>query len=355
MPKRVCQTTFSGQLLNFDHSQKISISKNVLSSFILDGDCYVAESNGTDFLGYVRITINPKLEDPYYEDTYSISNKENLMIRTSNVDCFSGVRTTFDALNNHKGKYYAKGKLIKVCQYCQKPDCSGECQILCPKCLQPIFKCYCGRACICYAERFLEHRINVVDCDSRRDFGNVGIPFWDSNGNLIVKKKSTGTDERTILNNLILDAHGIELFYIRLGQNPPASPKEIITNIAKVTEFYEKIQDGRNQQILKRFNNLYSAYSAGNAINEAMDNQDFIKAFYEEVKCIPAVGSVMGSIEQLFTFMYSETFNNAMYKRADNDLKSLDNCLTDYCNKERPATARLLSCGNQAKKVKFAL
>ncbi len=141
LPKRVCQPTFSGQLLNFDHSQKISISKNVLSSFILDGDCYVAESNGTDFLGYVRITINPKLEDPYYEDTYSISNKNNLMVLMPGLDCFSGVKKSFDALKNYQGKYYAKGKLIKVCQYCQKPDCYGECQILCPKCLQPIFKC----------------------------------------------------------------------------------------------------------------------------------------------------------------------------------------------------------------------
>ena len=317
LPKQACQVTFSGVLYGAISPEKLYISKNVVSSFAYDGNIYVAESDGKNFLGYYRIHLNrnKQYEDPYYDDTYTLNNLNNLKVLLPGMDCFSGELTKFDNLNGIKGPYHASGKLITICPYCQKPGCGGECRIICHKCLQPILKCYCGRACICYAERFSDGPF--TGCDFNRHFGNIGIPFWDENGNLSIQKFSTGTDEQSILHNLVLDSQGLKLFFQKLGLEAPASPENVVEAVADYTQFLE--DGGMASDAVKRFNNMYSTYNTLNNINNALLNQDFLKGLYEAVKSIPYLNKYISGIETLFSIVQSQEFNASLMDKVEND------------------------------------
>ncbi|SDD31199.1 hypothetical protein, partial [Williamwhitmania taraxaci] len=282
------------------------------------GKTYVAISeDGKKFSGY-RELLSFRPRDEYYTDIFTIENLKNLKIITGTGQVKEGL--TFPILEKHAGNYNAAGPLKLVCKDCGKDDCDGDCKLRCLKCGQ--YPCICGQICVCFAERF-DFKGFFERCDHNRRYEGVGIPFWDKDGKLQIKKYIEPTKSQAdIMHNLILDSQGMKLFFLKLDYDAPASPEDVVNTIAIYTKYFEDCGMGGN--VVKHFNKLHSAYSTANNISDALMNQDYLRALYEAIRVIPVVDKYIGGIETLFNIAQSQELNASLMNRVSFELAALN-------------------------------
>lgn len=89
--------------------------------------------------------------------------------------------------------------------------------------------------------------------------------------------------------------------------------------------------------------NKFDLYNTASNAYEAIENEEFAKAFYEGIKLIPAIDAIFDGIEMGLSFVYSEQVMNALYVSTRQQLDYLNflNCNTDYCIKHKAELEKL--------------
>jgi hypothetical protein len=333
LPQEATNINFGGvlkkTLSSLDRGNKIFTSKEVITSFKLDGTVYVAKTTKTDFIGYIK---QPKISEfndsEPRADHYTLDNLDQ-------IDIFNqSQKNTQKSINRleemeQNDSYFGSGPIIRACEKCGSIFCNGNDCLPCPKCGELGDNCYCGKACICFAHKGMKSLLEGT-CDYNRSYGIIGIPFFDKKGNLesIKKYKFKPTTEKEMMYNYILTKEGLDQFYKKLGVNTSAKMKDVVSNTAKLTLVLENTTANNTaRKAFKKFNNLYNAYS----ISKALENENFVKAFYNALKYIPTAGQIVSGFEEVLKLVYSENFLKSMRKRTKQEQIKFLGCNSKYC------------------------
>ncbi|MCF8358026.1 MAG: hypothetical protein K9H26_04655 [Prolixibacteraceae bacterium] len=318
LPKRVCHEQHSGKLKLSYETKFIEVPDKCLTSFRLDDVVYEALVVENEFIGYIPFPTGDI--EAAFKDENTIPNLETIMLYDLTDSYVNRTHVYYSTLEGFEGDYYARGPIIEE---------DGD-VLRCSKCQMPIEDCYCGRACVCYADH--SQMSGTVNCHMLREFyGYKGIPFL-SEGKLdrieyFYKTVSGGLTDAQIFHNHMLNVQGLTLYYYKLGVEPPFTYQDVISQVGKLSEVLEMtIDDIPTKNIFKTLNTLnnrYEIFMSVSNINDALENEDYALAFYEAIKTIPEVGQIMEGLETILGIIYSESFMTALYNSANYQLDLL--------------------------------
>jgi hypothetical protein len=335
LPKTVKNINLGGALETSlsNYVKKMIAGNEILTSFELDGDIYVAKVGNNEFLGYVPLKIYEKDPEPL-KDGYTLDNIDKIKYYGLQEDVNKEwIEKAKQETNNITGDYNAKGELIQKCDNCGSIFCDGTCMTyVCGHCHQN--KCYCGHACICFAK--IAGSEFPEECEHRRRLKEIGIPVFDKWGNYKIDYyqidygNTTPTNEQ-IVHDQKLILIGYSQYLAKLGVNSNEILDKAITNLGKATKKLEQIEsDVYRKQALKKFNRVFGIYDnikRVRTVEQMISDEKYVEAFFEAIQAIPVVNEVFDILSLMIGFVQSEAYNKALLVHTDSELRRLKGCI----------------------------
>ena len=313
LPKSVCQEKHSGKLYLADSDEFIKVPEKCLTSFRLDDVVYEAFALDHEFIGYIPFPTG-NVDAPLLDEN-TIQNLGTIELYDLTDSYINRSHVYYSKLEGFEGGYFAQGPIVEE---------DGD-VLRCLKCQMPIEDCYCGRACVCYADHSQMH--GNENCNLQREFyGYKGIPIIKDGKleriEMFYPSVNQNLKKEQITHNMLLNIQCLELYYYKLGVDPPYTYKDVVSMVGRLSNVLEMTVDNvQAKKIFQKLNGINSKYDIFMSIvniDNALADENYPLAFYEAVKLIPGIGTVVGTTESVLGVVYSKEFMTVLYNSARN-------------------------------------